>query len=122
VNDSYADFLRTEAADRHVVVPTKRTLDRYGLTDAEWLQLLAGQGWCCAVCKKTGQKWNTDHEHVPGWAKLPPDERKRFVRGVLCWFCNKFSVQSNLTAKQAASVAAYLERYEARRDLTGRRS
>ena len=40
------------AAVRKVKVPTKRTLDKYGLTEVEWLQLLHDQGWCCAVCRR----------------------------------------------------------------------
>jgi hypothetical protein len=96
--------------------PTPPTLKRYGLTEDDWLELLAGQGWVCAVCLRRVVTWNTDHEHVARWKTLPPEERRRYVRGVLCIHCNYRKVPSRQDAAEAARVAAYLERYEARRD------
>lgn len=110
--------LIAEATRRGVTPPSQRTLVRYGLSVDEWLALLAAQGWKCPVCfgGRGGAPWNTDHEHVPGWKKLPPEERKRFVRGVLCSRCNRWLVGSRLAAAWAHRIADYLERYEARRD------
>lgn len=108
--------LLREAEKRGIIPPTQPTLDKYGLTVGEWLQLLADQGWICPICEKDKQRWNTDHEHVAGWAKMPPEERKRYVRGVLCWFCNHKVVGSLRGATMVARVAKYFEAYEARRD------
>jgi hypothetical protein len=110
--------LEREASRRGIRPPTPATLRRYGITAIEWLKLLMGQGWRCAVCHKTGGavKWNTDHDHVPGWAKRPPEERKRYVRGVLCAYCNHRRVNSRMSAEEAQRIADYLAAYEARRD------
>ena len=106
-----------EAARRGVVPPLPSTLRRYGLTVDEWLALLAGQGWKCPICsKRTGVRWTTDHEHVPGWRAKPPHERKLYVRGVLCSWDNHRRVHSRMSAAEAQRIADYFARYEARRD------
>lgn len=108
--------LRQEASERGIRVPLARTLDKYGIDDLFWLALLAGQDWKCAVCLKSRATWNTDHQHVPGWSKMPPERRRIYVRGVLCWHCNRTVVPSNLSAADGRRVADYLRRYEERRD------
>jgi hypothetical protein len=98
--------------------PSAATLRKYGLTAEEWLALLAAQGWRCPICTRPakGLRLNTDHDHVPTWSKLPPAERKRYVRGVLCAYCNFRRVNSRMPAVEAARIANYLAAYEARRD------
>lgn len=110
--------LLDEAAARGIRPPTAATLRRYGLTALDWLALLAGQGWKCPVCLKGSAStlWNTDHDHVPTWKHKPAEERKRYVRGVLCAYCNRRRVNSRMPAAEAARIAAYLAAYEARRD------
>lgn len=109
--------LEREAQRRGVRPPAPSTLRRYGLTVDEWLTLLAGQDWTCPVCMKTeGVRWNTDHDHVPGWKHKPAHERKRYVRGVLCTYCNYRRVNSRMPAAEAERIARYLAAYEARRE------
>lgn len=109
--------LESEATRRGIRPPGATTLRRYGITAVEWLGLLAAQGWHCPVClKRTGVRWNTDHDHVPGWKHKAPEERRRYVRGVLCAFCNHRRVNSRMSAVEAGRIAAYLAAYEARRD------
>lgn len=109
--------LQDEAARHGIRPPTAATLRRYGLTADDWLAMAKAQGWRCPVCLKSGAavKWNTDHDHVPGWAKKPPEERRRFVRGVLCAYCNHRRVNSRMPAVEARRIAAYLTAYEERR-------
>lgn len=109
------DERRLEAESRGIFPPQPRTLGRYGITADDWLALLECQGWKCAVCERTGRKWNTDHEHVPGWMKMPDDRRRIYVRGILCWHCNRRVVPSNLSAADARRVHTYLDTYEKRR-------
>jgi hypothetical protein len=109
--------LRDQAFLHGIRTPTKRTLDKFGLTEVEWLRLLHAQGWRCAICALPKKTWNTDHEHVIGWAKFPPEKRKLFVRGVICWHCNKFNAPSNMDAAMADRLAIYLRTYEVRRDI-----
>jgi hypothetical protein len=59
-----------------------RTLRAYGLTQAEWDELVARQQNRCAVCETIkpggrGERWHIDHDHVTGQ-----------VRGLLCQRCN----------------------------------
>lgn len=97
-------------------VVKRATLRRYGLTELEWLEHLARQGWRCPVCRRRVEQFVTDHEHVKGWAKLPPEDRKRYVRGLLCVYDNYKVVPSRMSAEEAGRMAAYLHDYENRRD------
>lgn len=109
--------LEKEAARRGIKPPSPVTLRRYGLTAAAWLGLLRAQGWRCPICRKSGAavRWNTDHDHVPGWRYMEPKERRRYVRGVLCAYCNHRRVNSRMSAREALAIADYLAAYEARR-------
>lgn len=98
----------------HIV--SRGTLRKYGLTEMDWLAMASMQGWVCPICQRRTRKFVTDHEHVPGWAKRPPDERKRYVRGLLCVYCNFRVVPSRMTAEEAYRMVAYLAAYENRRD------
>lgn len=109
--------LADEAARRGVCPPQPATLRRYGLDTDEWLALLAAQGWKCPVClRSSGVKWVTDHDHVPRWRDRPPEERKKYVRGILCSYDNHRRVNSRMPAVEAQRIADYLSAYEKRRD------
>lgn len=107
--------IEAEAFGLGIVPPSPQTLEKYGLTSDEWLAILKAQGWQCPICEKSHKRWNTDHEHVRGWAKMPPHERKLYVRGVLCWHCNHKVVRDTRDAAQAQRVADYLKAYDERR-------
>ena len=96
-----------------VRVPTRQTLQRYGLTAPEWRATLDRQGGTC-VCgnvPKSGTL-HIDHEHRRGYKDLPPEERKGYVRGLLCWFCNSVLLRRGATPERLRAAANYLERYE----------
>lgn len=97
--------------------PKPATLDRYGLSLAEWRALLDAQGGTCAVCKRapSSGRLTTDHEHAPKWARMPAAERKRYVRGLLCYWCNRCFLARGMTIERAQAVKDYLTAYEARR-------
>ena len=103
-----------QAEARGIKVPTQRTLDIYGLSANDWIRLLKAQGWACAICEKEQATWNTDHDHVPGWKRMKPADRKRHVRGVLCWFCNHKVVRDTRSSHTAQRVADYLRAHEER--------
>lgn len=74
--------MKLAEADRHL-------WKKYGLTRAEWRQMLADQEDKCAICRvdldpepqtrqNGGVKVCVDHDHLTGK-----------VRGILCDFCNK---------------------------------
>jgi hypothetical protein len=97
-----------------VLTPTEATLKKYGLSEVEWKAILDRQGGVCAVCRNEPKKGRLciDHEHVKGWKKLPPEQRKLYVRGLLCWFCNHYYLSRAITVAKAYYVVDYLERYE----------
>lgn len=125
--DLEADEFHAEKAvglDEHRAIAEKlgikivqaATLRKYGLTELEWLEQLAIQGWRCPICLRRVQQFVTDHEHVKDWKTKPPDERKRYFRGVLCVYDNYKVVPSRMSAEEAARMARYIRTYEHRRD------
>lgn len=96
--------------------PSQKTLDKYGLTVDDWLEVAKRQGYVCFICKKLPEngRLNTDHDHVKKWKKMPPDERKRHVRGLLCYFCNHYYVGRCFTVFKADNAAEYMREHERR--------
>jgi hypothetical protein len=103
-----------------VQTPKKATLQKYGLSEAEWQVMADAQGHRCFVCEKTPTTGRLviDHEHVKGWKKMPPEQRKLYVRGLLCWVCNHYYVGRGITVAKAENVVRYLSLYAARRPAT----
>ncbi len=96
-----------------LIEPKPATLKRYGLTLEDWRIMVALQGGACYVCRKvpTTGRLVIDHEHRPRWKHQPPAERRKAVRGALCWFCNKNYVGRCITVEKARRVVEYLERH-----------
>lgn len=103
--------------------PSTATLRRYGLTAAEWEGIAARQGWVCAVCKRLPPNGRlcTDHDHVLGWKRMAAADRKRHVRGLLCYFCNHYYVGRAITVEKAAAVYAYLLAHRRRNSPGGKK-
>jgi hypothetical protein len=127
-----------------VKLPTAKTLGQYGLTEAEWLAFCDACDFTCVVC---GQPFGDrplaiDHEHVKGFkatkkrkAKqkkagaterhtirvrvMSQAERRKYVRGVIHNYCNRF-VRSWLTLTRAKAIVKYLEAYEAAKAAAGK--
>lgn len=100
--------------------PTQNTLNKYGLTRPEFNIRLNLQGGTCAICKKipTTGRWYIDHEHVKNWKNMPPEKRKLYVRGILCYFCNRFYMAKAMTKEKAENIIEYLEDYAIRQKRT----
>ncbi len=73
---------------------------KYGITLVEYDRLLAAQGGHCAVCPAVARKMplNVDHDHATG-----------FVRGLLCWRCNRDVVGPHRDGELLRAAAAYLD-------------
>ncbi len=101
-----------------VVFPNFRTLSKYGLEHMSWLRLALKQGDTCAVCHKLPKSGRLviDHEHVKGWKKMPPEQRRKYVRGLLCWTCNRYFLARGATVQKMLDAAEYLRQYQERRD------
>lgn len=100
-----------------LLVPTKSTLNRYGLSESEWQQMADNQNGRCFVCEKEPKKGRLciDHDHAKNWKKMPPEQRKLYVRGLLCWFCNHHFLCRGISVQKSKRVTLYIENYEARK-------
>lgn len=100
-----------------IQTPKDATLRRYGLTKLEWTAIGVRQGWVCKVCHRFPKngRFVIDHEHVKGWRFLPPAERKLYVRGLLCVFCNHYNLPRGISEERAYSIYLYLKEYNERR-------
>ena len=106
----------TSTTEGTIRIPTAATLRRYGLSELEWRAIGVRQGWVCCVCRQHPKAGRLviDHEHVKGWRDMPPAQRKRYVRGLLCWFCNHYHLARAMTEQKAYNVYLYLQDYNER--------
>lgn len=95
--------------------PAPSTLAKYGITLEEWWAFIPDG--VCPVCDRRPQsgRFVVDHEHVRGWKAMPAEQRKLYVRGVLCVTCNHYILTRYGTPLKHRNAARYLEAYEARR-------
>lgn len=100
--------------DTGLKTPTAGTLAKYGLSLMEWQVMAQAQDGLCAVCRRLplSGRLCIDHEHVKKWKKMPDEQRKLYVRGLLCYTCNRFRV-GRMTLELAESVAGYFRKYAA---------
>ena len=87
----------------------KRT---YGLSEEDYTTLFIDQGGVCFICgspPKT-RSLHVDHVHVKGFKKLPPEKKRTYVRGLLCFQCNKFIV-GRVNYEKAQRLIKYLQRF-----------
>ncbi len=97
-------------------VPCVETLNKYGLDAQSWLAILEAQGWRCAICHRVPDsgRMMTDHWHRPDWKKLAAKNRRKYVRGITCWWCNKSYLGRGITEEKALNMYAYLRAFSVR--------
>lgn len=108
--------------------PQLATLRKYGLNLEDWFDLCDACAYTCVVCGKPFEDRPVviDHEHVKGFKArkkrkkngrtvkvrvMGPAERRKYVRGVIHSFCNRY-VRSWLTLSRARAIVSYLEAFE----------
>jgi len=77
------------------------TIEKYGITVAQYNALLESQSGGCAICGRppTGRRLDIDHEHQKNEKKVILDLIKLKIRGLLCHRCNRaLGLLSNDTA------------------------
>jgi hypothetical protein len=97
--------------------PSTVTLKKYGLTLEEWLELYTREHGECHLCHRVfepGKRINVDHVHVRGWKDMPPEKRKTFIRGLLCYRCNRFVTMRGVTTELLIQGYHYLRNFEVR--------
>ncbi len=75
---------------------------KYGITQADYDQMLERQNFRCAICSKEAPGgsggWHVDHCHTTD-----------VVRGLLCWLCNSGLGKFKDNPAALRQAAAYLE-------------
>ena len=80
--------------------PSKKTLEKYGLTKADFNKLWEKQSGLCAICEETLYIPHIDHNHKTGK-----------VRGLLCTSCNTRLVAA-LEDPNINKARAYLRKHK----------
>lgn len=99
------------AASESLKLTSAKTCAKYGLTQDGFLFLAKRQGYVCAICKKlpSSGRLVIDHDHAKGWNKMPPEERRRYVRGACCWNCNYRFLAKGMNIEKAQNLVDYLK-------------
>lgn len=98
----------------------KRLQKIYGITLREWNKKLKEQGGTCWVCKKLppSGRLSVDHLHIPGFKKMEQKDKKKHVRGLLCFICNT-SLGKLERTKNARQILLGLVEYSKQFKLKG---
>ena len=63
----------------------KRLYNTYGITLDQW-EWMSQFG--CEICGRKDGRLCCDHIHIKGFKKMSPEEKRKYVRGCLCFLCN----------------------------------
>jgi hypothetical protein len=86
---------------------------KYGISKEDFAKLSIDQGGVCFICGASpkSRSLHVDHIHVKGYKKLPPEKKRLYVRGLLCFPCNKLLVGRGMTIEKAERLVKYLHRF-----------
>lgn len=57
----------------------------YGINDFQYYKMLTHG---CEICGRKTGRLCVDHIHVRNFKKMLPSEKRKYVRGLLCFMCN----------------------------------
>lgn len=104
---------------KKLVEKYKRLYLNYGLEDDHYYILtLKGQGKC-EICGNTPKILCVDHLHIKGYKKMAPEQKRKYVRGLLCFQCNTAfgRLERRPNPRQLlANVTSYFSRYPMKGD------
>jgi hypothetical protein len=112
----HADQWSQWATDWNRKHPEKRRSIRlrhcYGITASEYERMLELQGGACAICGETPKKktLSVDHVHVDGYENFTAEEKKKYVRGLICQSCNVTLGRIKENIQTLKNMIVYLER------------
>ena len=95
-----AQTWRSNNREKMIANSRKFQLSRYGLTEADYKELLLTQNNVCAIClgPSTNENFLVDHNHITGE-----------IRGLLCRLCNTGLGSFRDSPSYLRSAIAYLE-------------
>jgi hypothetical protein len=82
---------------------------RYGITVEEYDEMYAQQLGLCRICHKPFPVLHIDHKHVDGFELMPPEEKRKYVRGLLCGLDNQAIGLMEEDPARMRSAANYVE-------------
>jgi hypothetical protein len=95
----------------------RRLYDAYGITLEEYDAIKEKQGGVCYICRRAkgiSTPLQVDHKHVPGYSRMTPQQKRRYVRGLVCGRDNN---RLGWFEANAPFVLTYLEQWPAREVL-----
>ena len=94
--------------------PSKQTIKKYGLSLKEWNDMADSQNHVCYICLKLPPSniLCVDHVHVKKFRKMPAEEKKKYVRGLLCRYCNLRVASKAINLEKAKRLVSYLQAFE----------
>lgn len=88
--------------DRTMSSRERHLLSTYGITLAQYEEMLASQNYCCSICNKHKDEFKrnlaVDHNHITGE-----------IRGLLCNYCNHRAVGRHRDGNLLRKIADYVE-------------
>lgn len=103
----------------------RRLYKTYGITLQEWEEMMNAQGRVCMICEMvpgTGRLC-VDHVHIKGFKGMKPENKKKYVRGILCFMCNvavgKFERTNNgaLNRKRVEGLIRYFKKFKLKGEI-----
>jgi len=99
----------------------KRLIQTYGITTDDYDRMYEEQGEKCYICKHapTTIRFSVDHRHVKGYKKLSSEEKRKEVRGLLCFCCNTIIgklEKYNFSRQRLEEIVKYFLKYRIRSD------
>lgn len=101
--------------------PSNGTLRKYGLTIEMWYAILDSQGGKCPICtRKFTEELRPviDHFHVRNFKKMKPEQKRKYIRGCPCNYCNRNRLPKGTKELSAAVITKnswkYLKAFEDR--------
>jgi hypothetical protein len=104
---------------------SKYLMLNYGLTLEAYTALLESQGGKCAICNDPDptHRLCVDHIHVKGFKKMVPEDKVKYVRGILCFMCNTAlkgfdkTVSGKSNRNRLNGTCRYFDRYALKGEL-----
>lgn len=82
----------------------KSLYETYGITLLKYEEMYDATKGCCYLCDRYYPVLYVDHRHVVGYKKLPPEEKAKEVRGLLCFRHNKLTIGGLEIDKNAREI------------------